>query len=744
MIRPQQRRCSRTVNWVRAATLAFNALFCNALICTVLGAAPAAAQTDTPLRLWHAYTGAEEEALREAARRYESEHGQRVELLAVAFGAYLSKLESSIPTGQGPDLFIDAHERLANLVAQGLVVPWSGNEDLRASFPETHRNALSLDGTVFALPLAAKCAALYRNTDLFPQAPASLEALLGADLPEGVYNLALESENAYYVAALLHAFGGKLLDAEGTYRFEGDAAAATLELLTAAQNSGALPEEANGELVKRLFTSGQAGAAISGPWLAPDLPESLAWQVSPLPRLAATDAPLRPYTTVEGIFLAAETDASRHPAARAFAAYLAGPAGAALRLEQARQIVSHPAPWSEQGDAFLSTFRSACEAGLPLPAHPNMRLAFEPAQRSLRQALRTGAAPVDALSTGRRIFDDLVRPLPPPAEPMPYVLAIGALCLGLLLRQLYRLRDPEHRVALRESIPAYRYLAHAAVAVGLLVLLPIAVGFAMSLFAGRGRDSHYFVGLANYGDILTARGGELFGDGSFYLVLLVTVLWTVLNLALHLGIGMALALLLNRPTLRFRGLYRVLLILPWAVPSYVTALAWKGMFHRQFGAINALIEALGGESISFFAQWTTAFGANLTTNVWLGFPFMMVITLGALTSIPNDLYEAAAVDGATPWQRFRHVTLPMLIPVLAPAIAMGAVWTFNMFNVVFLVSAGEPDGRTEILVSEAYRWAFTRSNQLGYASAYAVLIFGILLLGTRALNKLTAAPEDGA
>jgi len=288
------------------------------------------------------------------------------------------------------------------------------------------------------------------------------------------------------------------------------------------------------------------------------------------------------------------------------------------------------------------------------------------------------------------------------------------------------------------SIPAYRYVAHAVLAVGLLVILPLVVGAGTSFFAGRGTDM-YFVGFANYVDILTARGGALLGHGSFWLVLLVTVLWTVLNVALHVGIGVALALLLHRPYLRFKGLYRVLLILPWAVPNYVTALAWKGMFHRQFGAVNAILVALGAEPVSWFSRWTTAFSANVATNVWLGFPFMMVVTLGALTTIPKDVYEAAAVDGASAWQRFRLITLPLLGPFLVPAIAMGSVWTFNMFNVVFLVSGGEPDGGTEILVSEAYRWAFTRGNQYGYAAAYAVLIFLCLALSTKMIARSTEA-----
>jgi arabinogalactan oligomer/maltooligosaccharide transport system permease protein len=118
--------------------------------------------------------------------------------------------------------------------------------------------------------------------------------------------------------------------------------------------------------------------------------------------------------------------------------------------------------------------------------------------------------------------------------------------------------------------------------------------------------------------------------------------------------------------------------------------------------------------------------------------------LGALTSIPKDVLEAAEVDGATRWQRFRLVTLPLLGPVLLPAVVLGSVWTFNMFNVVFLVSGGEPDGTTDILVSEAYRWAFTRDKQYGYAAAYAVLIFALLAIGSRVFARRRAAGAEVA
>ena len=166
------------------------------------------------------------------------------------------------------------------------------------------------------------------------------------------------------------------------------------------------------------------------------------------------------------------------------------------------------------------------------------------------------------------------------------------------------------------------------------------------------------------------------------------------------------------------------------------------MFHRQFGAVTGLIRGINDllgtslEPIAWFAKFSTAFAANVATNVWLGFPFMMVVTLGALAAVPKDVLEAAEVDGASRWQRLTRITLPMIGPTMLPAVTLGAIWTFNMFNVVFLVSGGDPDGTTDILVSEAYRWAFTREAQYGYAAAYAVLIFLLLLGASRLSDRL--------
>jgi arabinogalactan oligomer/maltooligosaccharide transport system permease protein len=245
-------------------------------------------------------------------------------------------------------------------------------------------------------------------------------------------------------------------------------------------------------------------------------------------------------------------------------------------------------------------------------------------------------------------------------------------------------------------------------------------------------DAARFVGLDNYVRVLTGEVGE------FWPQLQVTIIWTVTCVVFHYGIGLGLAVLLNRP-LRLRGLYRVLLVLPWAVPAFVSAFAWRFLFNQNFGLINGLLSGIGLDPVAWFDnRWTALFTA-IVANVWLGVPFMMVALLGGLQTIPAELNEAATIDGATPWQRFVNVTLPGLRPVSMTVILLGTIWTFNMFPVIYLVTGGEPAGKTEILVTGAYRAAFEGIRNYSLAATYGVLILSILLvfsiLYRRALRK---------
>ncbi len=234
-------------------------------------------------------------------------------------------------------------------------------------------------------------------------------------------------------------------------------------------------------------------------------------------------------------------------------------------------------------------------------------------------------------------------------------------------------------------------------------------------------DRAQFVGLDNYVDLLTGERGE------FWMLFTNTIVWTTACVFFHYTIGLGLAVLLNR---RFRGrsLYRVLLIVPWAVPAFVSAFAWKFLFNPRFGLINSVLMDLGIDPVDWFNHRWTAMFAAIVTNVWLGVPFMMVAILGGLQAIPSDLYEAAEMDGASPWQRFRNVTLPGLRPVSSTVILLGTIWTFNMFPIIFFVTGGEPAGETEILVTGAFRAAFEGLRNYSLAATYGVLILSLLVV----------------
>ena len=281
----------------------------------------------------------------------------------------------------------------------------------------------------------------------------------------------------------------------------------------------------------------------------------------------------------------------------------------------------------------------------------------------------------------------------------------------------------------------YLYVMPAMLVMALIVLWPFVYNVVIS-FSDMNL-THFknwkIIGLRNYADVLS--------DGMFWYFLFKTILWTVLNLIFHVGIGVFLALIINED-IKAKSVFRTLLILPWAVPQYITALTWRGMFNSEYGAVNLILGHLFGWQIPWLSTEWGAFAACLITNIWLGFPFMMIIALGGLQSIPRSLYEAAEMDGASRWQQFKNITVPLLKPVMIPAITLGVIWTFNNFNVVWLVSnGGEPSDKTHILVSWVYKAGFTYFR-MGYAAAFSMIIFAILLVfGWRFIQR-TKATEN--
>ncbi|MFF3547194.1 carbohydrate ABC transporter permease [Streptomyces platensis] len=243
--------------------------------------------------------------------------------------------------------------------------------------------------------------------------------------------------------------------------------------------------------------------------------------------------------------------------------------------------------------------------------------------------------------------------------------------------------------------------------------------------------TYKFTGLDNYRAVLS--------DGVFWDRLGWTVLWTVGCVSLTFLTGLALANMLNR-TLRGRTFYRLALILPWAIPAFISVFTWRMLYNEKNGILNKLLAGGGIDAVPWLNDPTWAKLSVIAVNVWLGVPFMLVALLGGLQSIPGELYEAAEMDGASAWQRFRHITVPGLRAVSSTVILLSTIWTFNMFPVIFLLTRGGPGDATEILVTYAYRLSFIDSpRNFSESAAWGVLILVLLsvvaVVYRRALRK---------
>ncbi len=241
-----------------------------------------------------------------------------------------------------------------------------------------------------------------------------------------------------------------------------------------------------------------------------------------------------------------------------------------------------------------------------------------------------------------------------------------------------------------------------------------------------------FVGLKNYKEALFVF------DSGFLAALLRTVLWTVLNMALQLSIAFGLASLLNSPNLKGKGIYKTILMFPWAMPGYVSILLWKtGMFNSTFGLLNQWMEKLGLNMVRWLANDVSAFLCCTAVNLWLALPFMIMIIDGALQSVDRSLYETALLNGATRLQKTAYITVPLIKPVIGPAVIITVFTTFKQFDVVYLLTqqAGSPSGANiHTILTYAYENAFITSNY-GYSSAVSIIIFLLMIAFTLLTNK---------
>jgi len=326
---------------------------------------------------------------------------------------------------------------------------------------------------------------------------------------------------------------------------------------------------------------------------------------------------------------------------------------------------------------------------------------------------------------------------------------------------------PQREFAWRRRVQPYLYLLPAFAVMGLITFYPLVfqvwmsfTSFALINFRVNNPVPATFVGLDNY--VRIAQSQLQIPNFEFLRLVFFNLWWAFSNVVVHVVLGVAVAVVLNTKGLLFRGFYRALFIVPVVIPSIIVATVWKNMFDQDSGAINFLLQGVAGifgispdapglhlnwirqvdDPISFIPL-PLAYFAMLIANTWLGWPLNAVVATGALQSIPGELYEAAEIDGAGPWQKFRTVTVTFLRPAMLPYAIYGFVITFNLFFLPYFMTNGDPFGRTEILVTQAYRLAQER-NLFGVAGAFSVYLFFLLLAITLITNRAAQATKSYA
>lgn len=294
-------------------------------------------------------------------------------------------------------------------------------------------------------------------------------------------------------------------------------------------------------------------------------------------------------------------------------------------------------------------------------------------------------------------------------------------------------RAPFWRKLGRDVGLAYLLLTPLILILFLLLAYPIASAIWITLqdktigMAGR------FIGLGNYRELLVE-------DPFFWQVVRNGFIFTIGSVLLKLLVGMVMALVLNQPLVG-RGLWRGLLLMPWVAPTVVTALSWRWMLDLT-GVLNLVLRDLGlmKGSIPWLAQYGTALFSLILVNTWRGFPFFGITLLAGMQAIPQELYEAAEIDGASVWQRFRYVTVPSLRTVMLVVTILSIIWTFNDFSIVWLLTGGGPGHATDVFATYTYKLGFVTSR-LGYGQTVSVILAPVLIVIIMILSPLMLRGE---
>ena len=302
----------------------------------------------------------------------------------------------------------------------------------------------------------------------------------------------------------------------------------------------------------------------------------------------------------------------------------------------------------------------------------------------------------------------------------------------------------ERKASTSRAITAVSYTLPALVGILLINVFPILYTVYISLTNRNGptrfaEGRYKLTGVENYTRLLT--------QSDFYIVFGKTVFYAVICVFFFFVVGLTFAIILSNPAIKGKPIWRTLMILPWAVPAWITALIWKFLFHGQYGPINQILATVGINGPDWLSNGVTAFIAITIFNIWLSYPFFMLILLGGLAAIPGDLYEAAEIDGAGWWKQLFSITLPLLRPVAVPAIILSLITTFKILDPIWLMTKGGPvtrvgqPGATELLLPWAYNQGFQGGQRYAAIGAFSIVVFIMLVCMTLIYSRVTKATK---
>ena len=695
--------------------------------------------TKMVINVWHQMLYENRKVLREVCDDYERQYPNiKVNLTYRETEELRSSYQAAAMGGSGPELIYGPSDQVGPFSVMGIIR--SLNDLLPQSyFNQFVKNAVvRSDGKIWMIgDVVGNHLMLIYNKNLISSPPKNTDELIelgrkmtidkDRDGKMDQYGLVWNFTEPFFYVPWLGGFGDWLLTENNTPNLDTESNRKGFQFIKSLRDTyEIIPKECDYEIANAMFKTGRAAMIINGDWSWSDYNGIIDFGIARLPQVSETGKWPSPLVSAKGYSINVNTKGKKLAETLSLLQHLTS---SDVQLYFTKRLNTQPSSLvalqhaSVKENILLQKSAEIIDVGRPMPIIPEMRAIWDALREQYQAVLGGSISPEIAARKAQEnsvtqiaIMNEIIEP-GMQAKILKWIIGfISVILLLMIFKQV-----PDFINDYKQNKIAYFFFVPAFLAIMAVIIFPFIYNMFISLsnYSLRTFNNWQLIGIFHYIKVLI--------DPHFYSILIKTILWTVINISFHVSIGILLAILINQ-TLPAKPIIRTLLIIPWALPQYIAALSWRGMFNQEYGAINLIItKYFSLPAIQWLSQPFEAFTACILTNIWLGFPFMMVIALGGLQSIPEELYEAAKVDGANRWQQFKNITLPMLKPVMIPATVLGTVWTFNNINVVWLVSnGGEPSNQTHILVSFVYKAAFNL-YRYGYAAALSMVIFLILL-----------------